>query len=99
MSALDYVDLRLNEVDPYEDDWHEAQSPQEVWAKEALFTLTGLDWDFVTKRNGIGFNKSDSSFGHRLVEQLQIGVLTSRQWRLAIKICRKYWRQVGKCPR
>lgn len=73
------------------------QTPQEAWAAEALMTLAALDPDRAGEENGVGFNGTDTGFGHSLAEQLPRG-LSDKQWSIAIEMCRKYHRQVGRCP-
>ena len=75
-----------------------AQSAEEAWAFEALQTLAGHDSDFASMRNGVGFNKLDGDFGHSLAEQARTRGLTPKQWAAAVRLCRKYTRQVGSCP-
>lgn len=78
---------------------HPARTAQEKWAARALATLSAHDPDGATEINGVGFNKTDGDFGHSLNDMLtRRGGLTSKQWNAAIKICGKYWRQVGECP-
>ena len=72
---------------------------QEEWAARALQTLSALDPDHAMEENEVGFNKGDGPQGHFLGLEIGMGVgLTPAQWQLAIKLCRKYHRQVGKCP-
>ena len=75
-----------------------AQNAQEEWAYEALQTLAGMDEDRAQEVNGVGFNKLDGAFGHSLAEQARTKGLTQKQWQAAIKLCGKYYRQVGRCP-
>jgi hypothetical protein len=70
---------------------------REQWAMEALITLNRLDPDQARDRNDAGFNGADSGYGHRLGERLYDG-LTPREWEVAIHLCTKYWRQVGRPP-
>jgi hypothetical protein len=74
-----------------------ARSEQEVWAAEALRVLAGSDDDHAVERNDVGFNSTDTHFGHSLAKQLESG-LSDKQWELAIQLCKKYHRQVGRCP-
>lgn len=75
-----------------------AQSDGEKWAAEGLRQLSGLDPDRARDRNDVGFSKSDSYMGHWLWMEIQLGGLTPNQWRLAVDLCRPYWRQIGRCP-
>jgi SWI/SNF-related matrix-associated actin-dependent regulator 1 of chromatin subfamily A len=75
-----------------------AQSEGEKWAEEGLAKLSGLDPDRARDRNDVGFSKSDSYLGHWLTVEIKLGGLTPNQWRLAIGLCRPYWRQIGHCP-
>lgn len=74
-----------------------AASPQEEWAQAALITLTGLDPDGAKERNDIGFNKPDSWLGRALAMKVR-GGLADAEWRMAVKMCKKYHGQVGECP-
>ncbi len=76
----------------------QAQGDQEAWARQALLALADLDPDRAGARNDVGFNGADTEFGHSLVEQVLRGGLSSRQWGLAVQMCRKYHRQIGACP-
>lgn len=76
-----------------------AKTPQEKWAARALAILAQNDPDGARILNGVGFNSTDGGFGHSLAAMLQRrGGLTQKQWDGAIKICKKYHRQVGACP-
>jgi hypothetical protein len=75
-----------------------AETAQEKWAEQGLTLLASLDPDFAMAKNEVGFNKSDGSIGHWLSQELPRG-LTPRQWALAIKLCRPYYRQIGECPK
>jgi SNF2 family DNA or RNA helicase len=72
-------------------------SEQELWAMNALETLAGLSPDGAQQKNDVGFNRLDASFGMKLASELGVG-LTDKQWKVAIEMCRKYHRQVGRCP-
>ena len=76
---------------------HPAVTEKEVWADQALRTLSALDPDRASVENGVGFNKADGYIGHYLVPELEYG-LTPQQWHLAINMCRKYHGQIGQCP-
>jgi hypothetical protein len=69
----------------------------EAHAGEALITLADLDPDRAHEQNNQGFNSTDGEFGHSLARQFQsLGMLSDKQWGYAVKIVRKYHRQVGK---
>lgn len=79
--------------------WREAKDEVERWAARALVTLAALDPDRASVINGVGFSKIDGAFGKSLAEQfLARGVLTDAQWASAVRIARKYRRQVGSPP-
>ena len=73
------------------------QGDQEVWAAEGLAKLSSLDPDRARDRNDVGFSKSDGHVGHWLTQEIPMG-LTPNQWQIAIKLCRPYHRQIGRCP-
>lgn len=74
-------------------------SPQEEWAGRALVQLCQQDPDGAAEQNGVGFNKFDGDFGHKMGREHQThGGLTAGQWRAVIAMCRKYRGQVGTCP-
>jgi SNF2 family DNA or RNA helicase len=71
----------------------------ERWAAEGLLILARRDPDRGRVRNDLGFNLQDNKFGHSLAESLQeYGGLTDAQWAAAIRMLRKYHRQIGACP-
>jgi hypothetical protein len=71
----------------------------EVWAARGLRRLSLDDPDYAAQRNEVGFNANDGAIGHDLDRTLRMkGGLTEKQWVLAIKILRKYWRQIGPPP-
>lgn len=75
------------------------ETPQEFWAKSGILILATHDSDRASEVNGVGFNKLDGDFGHSLADQLEKrGLLTDKQWGAAIRMCRKYHRQIGECP-
>jgi len=76
---------------------HAPRTAREQWAAQALVTLAADDPDFAQEDNGIGFSKSDVGQGHFLSIDMQYG-LTDSQWAMAIRLCRKYHRQIGRCP-
>jgi len=87
-------------VDADDPDRHEPRTAQEKWAHAALAALSGDDADHALFQNGIGFNKGDSFIGHWMnLELATNGGLTTSQWKIAIDTCRKYHRQVGRCPK
>lgn len=69
----------------------------EEWAARALRLLTDLDPDRAREENACGWNRLDGAFGARLAAELPRG-LTDGQWVAAVRTCRKYHRQVGRCP-
>lgn len=58
---------------------------------QGLRILAGLDEDFATRRNDLGFSKVDGYIGHSLANQAR---LTPRQAVLGQKLVRKYHRQL-----
>jgi SNF2 family DNA or RNA helicase len=79
--------------------WRMPQTPQEEWGMEALKTLAMLDPDRASEENEVGFNSADGVVGHSLAGQLTAkGGLTNAQWSLVVRLCKKYHRQVGRCP-
>ncbi len=72
-------------------------NPKEVWAARALLVLAALDPDRARELNDSGFNSADGSLGHAMAGQVVYG-LTDKQWPLAMALCTKYWRQVGRPP-
>lgn len=71
---------------------------QERWAAEAVAALDGMNPDMATVENGEGFNKPDSGVGQFYAFSVQQGGLTDQQWIDAVKLCRKYHGQIGRCP-
>jgi hypothetical protein len=57
-----------------------------------LQILAGMDDDHARDLNGIGFSKIDVAIGHSLASQSRI---TARQGVLGLKLCQKYFRQLG----
>jgi SNF2 family DNA or RNA helicase len=76
---------------------HEARTPRQLWAANALVQLTSDDPDFASTMNGVGFNKSDAVVGHWLSQELSKG-FTPKQWGLVVHLCAKYHGQVGEMP-
>lgn len=75
----------LGELSPH--GRREADGAREDWARAALERLSGGD----------GFAADDAAFGGALVAQLP--ALTDAQWNAAIRLAKRYWRQVGgPCP-
>jgi hypothetical protein len=75
----------------------EAANERERWAARGLVTLAQLDPDYAKHENNVGYNKADGWLGHALAARTE-GGLTETEWALAIAICRKYHRQIGRCP-
>jgi hypothetical protein len=73
------------------------ESPRETWAMRAIITLNRLDPDRANERNNVGFNGSDTGYGHFLGSRVFEG-LTDKEWVAAGALCTKYWRQVGRPP-
>lgn len=63
---------------------------QRVAALEAIRLVAGY-CDGARAKDGSGFNRFDSRIGHSLATQ---SALTDGQTRLAIRLCRKYHRQI-----
>ena len=74
------------------------EGEMESWAARAMAMLCGDDTDRAAVRNEVGWNKTDGDPGHGLYEQSRSRGLTDNQWALAVRICRKYHRQVGAAP-
>lgn len=71
----------------------------EVWAAAGLVQLAQDDPDRANVVNNVGFSKYDNDFGHSLAGDLvQWGRLSDKQWEYAVKIARRYRRQVGDPP-
>lgn len=73
------------------------RTPIEKWVAAGLARLAGSDPDRAGEINGVGFSKFDGDFGHKLADRVQWG-LTDREWEAAIRLCRKYRRQIGEAP-
>lgn len=72
-------------------------TPAEEHAARALVQLAALDPDRAAEPNGAGFNRLDGNFGHSLAEQVaRSGQLSEKQWNCAVRLVRKYRRQVGE---
>jgi hypothetical protein len=75
------------------------QSDLECWAAKALVMLAALDPDRASVRNDVGFSQADEGFGHSLAQSLvEHGRLSDKQWACALKLARRYRRQVGSEP-
>jgi len=76
-----------------------AANELEAWAARGLVQVAEFDSDHARERNAVGFNKLDNEFGHSLADQIRDrGVLTDKQWAAAVKLARKYRRQIGAEP-
>jgi hypothetical protein len=74
-----------------------AANAVEEHAARALVQLASMDPDRAQEINGMGFNKLDGEFGHSLAAQIESrGLLSDKQWAAAVKMARKYRRQVGE---
>ena len=74
-------------------------NPLECWAADGLLRVAGMDSDRALVQNGVGFSRLDGDFGHSLADQYgRSGALSDRQWAAAIRLARKYARQIGPEP-
>jgi SWI/SNF-related matrix-associated actin-dependent regulator 1 of chromatin subfamily A len=74
-------------------------NPLETWAEGALLTLSDMDIDGARVRNSVGFNRLDTEFGNELARRMvERGGLTDKEWGVAVRMCKKYHRQVGTPP-
>ncbi len=64
---------------------------QKMAMLDALRILAGNDPDFCARRNEVGFNATDTEFGHSLAN---CSKLTDKQAKYAHKMVQKYWRQI-----
>jgi hypothetical protein len=64
------------------------ESEYERWAAE------GLVW--LASRNADGLVEKDWAAGHYFAENLSS--LTSHEWKRAVRLCRRYQREIGPCP-
>ncbi len=60
---------------------------------EALREITNSDQDMAVEKNGVGFNKTDTEFGHILAG---LNTLTEKQAQIAYRMLRKYKRQISE---
>lgn len=60
-----------------------------------LGRLAGMDEDFASERNDMGFNKIDGRIGHSLA---RMQTLSNKQAVIARKLCNKYRRQLSDSP-
>lgn len=78
---------------------HAPRSAHEAWVVDSILSLTGEDTDRATIKNGVGFNKSDSYYGHQMAAGLTRGEgLTDEQYDHAAKMLAKYHGQIGRSP-
>lgn len=71
----------------------------ERWVCQGLLQLIGDDEDGATLRNDVGFNKVDQSFGRSLANCVRTeGGLTEKQYKAAVRMLKKYHRQIGPMP-
>jgi len=73
-----------------------AKNARERWTQAALITLAAADPDYASELNAVGFNQADTHEGHRLAVLVGSGGLNDADWDRAVRLCRKYMRQVGK---
>jgi len=70
------------------------ENPAEQWAAASLVYLASL-CDGATALDGVGFMKSDIGLGHALAASVAHG-LSDLEWTVAVLICQRYPRQVGR---
>lgn len=71
----------------------------ELWAGNGIIALAGNDTDRARCLNGVGFGKFDGDFGHSLAGNLRnYGRLSDKQWAAALRLARKYRRQLPAEP-
>lgn len=68
----------------------------EAWAGRAMVLLADLDGDRAEVRNGEGFSKSDGGEGHALAAMARLGQMSDADWQDAIRLAKRYKRQVGE---
>lgn len=77
----------------------EPETDLERWAGDGILRVAALDPDHAATKNLEGFSKFDARFGHSLADQFQRGgKLTDKQWTAAIRLARKYRRQIPPEP-
>lgn len=75
------------------------RTPTEQWVMAGLAILRAHDPDHAAEENGVGFNKLDTTFGHRMADRAKThGGLTDGEYRACAKMLTKYWRQIGRRP-
>src|SRR5690606_10742732 len=76
-----------------------AANAVEEHAARAVIQLSDNDPDMAGVQNKVGWNGMDSRMGHSFAEALRThGRLSDKQWEIACKMVRKYWKQVGRAP-
>jgi len=76
-----------------------AASDLERWAGAGITLLAGSDPDRARELNGVGFSKFDAEWGHELAGRLQShGGLTDKEWAAAVRLSRRYRRQLPQEP-
>jgi SNF2 family DNA or RNA helicase len=76
-----------------------ASNQLEAWAAQGLSILARRDPDRAGVKNNIGFDRLWGPIGHSLADQLkEKGGLSEKQWKVAIKICHKFNKQIGGMP-
>lgn len=78
---------------------HEPRNETEAWVVRSVLALTADDPDRASIDNGVGFNKSDSYYGHEMAVIIRRGLgLTDEQYQHAAKMLAKYHGQIGRDP-
>lgn len=62
----------------------------------ALLTLAGR-CNYAATKDGMGFNKLDTSFGHSLADQIDRKPLSAKQYAAALRMLAKYGQQLAGC--
>jgi superfamily II DNA or RNA helicase len=75
-----------------------AANEREAWAADTLATVAGMDLDFASEENDVGFNKSDCWRGHALASLATASGLDDAGWREAYALACRYAGQVGNRP-
>lgn len=70
----------------------------EKWASAGVQYIAANDIDLAYEVNGVGFNKFDSQFGHKMAEFCRAGKATEGQWAAIVKLANRYRRQLPKMP-